>query len=150
MITLCCLRMFQSLKFWRQVTNQKIEKKYDFWAPQFMGFLRASSGLTVSIVGMANRLKLFDSAFTIWLVTIIFSTLLSWYVDVRGDWGLFNHQAKTILRKKLLFPKAKYLYIFIGIFNLFLRVGWVFNISSFVINSTGVWPLLFVMIVSFI
>lgn len=62
-ITWCCLRMFQSLKYWKQVTSQKADKKYDFWAPQFIGFLRASSGLTVSIVGMANRLNLFDSAF---------------------------------------------------------------------------------------
>lgn len=106
-ISLFLLRMFQSLKYWRQVTLAKADKKYDFWAPQFIGFLRGSSGLIASVVAMANRLKLFDKAFEVWMVAIIISTLLSWYVDVRGDWGLLNHQAKTIFRKKLLFPKWK-------------------------------------------
>lgn len=37
-----------------------------------------------------------------------------------------------------------------GAFDLILRVGWVLTISPFVINSDNIWPLLFVMIISFI
>jgi hypothetical protein len=36
------------------------------------------------------------------------------------------------------------------VFDLFLRTAWVLTISSFVVNSTGVWPVLFTLILSFI
>ena len=149
-IGIFALRMYQNLKFWNQLCQAKPDKKYDFWLPPFLGFVRATTGLCASTAAIFNRLKLFKGAFPLWLVFIIISTIVSWYVDVKGDWGLLNHQTKNILRQKLLFPKAKYLYYFMGVFNLVLRVGWAFTIAPFVINSKGIWPLLFTMIVSFI
>lgn len=149
-ITIFIYRIIQSLKFWRQLTLARADKKYDFWSPPFLGTLRATSALLASTASIFYRLRLFSGALGLWLTFVIISTLWSWYVDLRGDWGLLNHQTKTLLRQKLLFPKAKYLYYFMGVFDLILRIGWVLTISPFVINSTDIWPLLFTMIVSFI
>jgi hypothetical protein len=48
------------------------------------------------------------------------------------------------------FPQNATSYYFMMIFNLFLRIAWVLTISSFVVNSKGVWPVLFTLIISFI
>lgn len=142
--------MVQNLKFWYQLTQAKVDKKYDFKAPPFLGFFRAFFGCLTAICGMVYRLKLFPNAFILWLVFIIISTLVAWYVDVRGDWGLLVHENKTFLRPKLLFPKYKSIYIFILVLNLGLRAAWALTISPFFVNSTGVWGVLWVMFISFI
>lgn len=149
-ITIFFYRMVQNLKFWYQLTQAKVDKKYDFKAPPCLGFCRAFFGCFTAICGMVYRLKLFPNAFVLWLVVIIVSTLVAWYVDVRGDWGLLVHENRTFLRPKLLFPKYKSLYIFILIINLGLRAGWALTISPFFVNSTGVWGVLWVMFLSLI
>lgn len=149
-ITIFSYRMFQNLKFWLQVVNSKPDKKYDFWLPPFLGFVRSLSGFTTAITAIFYRLKTFNGAFVLWMVVIIISTLVSWYVDVRGDWGLLQHQSRFVLREKILFPKARPFYYFLMIFNLALRTAWALTISSFVTNSTGVWPSLFTLILSFV
>lgn len=98
------LRMYQNMKFFIQQTNQKPDKKYDFWSPPFLGFCRASTGAIAATMAIFNRLKSFPAALPLWIVFISITTLVSWYVDVRGDWGLLNHQTRIFLRKKLLFP----------------------------------------------
>jgi hypothetical protein len=78
--------------------REKGDKKYDFWLPPFLGVLRAVSGFLTGITAMLYRLNIFQNAKVLWIVVAIMSTLVSWYVDVRGDWGLLHHQSKTILR----------------------------------------------------
>lgn len=147
-ITVFSYRMFQNLKFWHQLSQAKPDKNYDPWAPPFLGFCRALFGFFTAITAMVYRLQLFARAFEMWLVISICSTLVAWYVDVKGDWGLFNIENHTIFRPRLLFSK-KFYYFFLA-FNMLLRVSWALTISPFVINSTGVWPVLFVMLISFI
>ena len=53
-ITMFTLRIFQNLKFWHQVSIPN--KKHDFWAPQFMGFVRATFGLNTAIAALVPRL----------------------------------------------------------------------------------------------
>ena len=142
--------MVQNLKFWYQITQARQDKKFDFKAPPFLGFCRALFGCLTAICALIYRLKLFPNAFTLWVVIIVISTLVAWYVDVRGDWGLLVHENKTFLRPKLLFPKYRYIYIFIMVINLGLRTAWAFTISPFVLGSTGVWSVLWVMFISFI
>lgn len=147
-ITVFFYRMLQNLKFWHQLSQAKADKKYDPWAPPFLGFFRALFGFLTAIAAMIYRLKLFAKAFEMWLVISICSTLVAWYVDVKGDWGLLNIENNTIFRPRLLFSKK--LYYFFLAFNLLLRVSWVLTISPFVIYSEGVWPVLFVLLISFI
>jgi len=149
-ITVFAYRMYQNLKFWLQIINSKPDKKYDFWLPPFLGFCRALSGFIAAIMAIFYRLKIFPNAITLWIVMIVISTLVSWYVDVRGDWGLLQHQNKSFLRQKLLFPKARLFYLFLMSFNLLLRTAWVLTISPFVLNSVGVWPSIFTLILAFV
>lgn len=135
-------RIIQNLKFWYELTQEKQNKQYDFWAPPFLGFLRAFFALLASTAGMMNGLKFYDKAMIVWIILGVIATLISWYVDVRGDWGLLQHQSRYVLRKDLLFPKQKYVYYFIGIFDLALRTGWILTISSFALAAgSGVWPM---------
>lgn len=150
-MTLFLYRVIQNSRIWYQITQAREDKVYDFWAPPFLGAIRATFGFLAGLTSMLYRLKAFPNALVLWIVIAVFATLVSWYVDVRGDWGLFQHQSKNILRQKLLFPRQKYIYYFLGIFNLILRTGWVFTISSFQLGAgTGVWPLIFIMIISFV
>lgn len=131
-------RMFQNLKFWHQISSAKPDKHYDFMAPPFLGFCRATFGFLTALTSMIYRLKLFSNAMILWLIFVILATLVAWYVDARGDWGLFVHEEKTILRPRLFFSSRKYGYYFLLILNLLLRTAWVLTISSFFVNSTGV------------
>lgn len=81
---------------------------------------------------------------------IVTSTLVAWYVDARGDWGLLGHEKRTLLRQKLFFSKKKNSYYFVLVLNLALRAAWALTISSFFVNSTGVMSALYVLILSFI
>ena len=79
----------------------------------------------------------------------IVTTIISWLVDIRFDWGLFGFQHK-FLREKLLLPKAKSLYYFFAVIDFVLRAAWVLSISPFVVKSTGFMPLIFIMIISYL
>ena len=142
-------RLIQNLKFWRQITQASPTKEYNFSAPQFLGSIRAFFGLNTAIAALLFRLSIFKTAQIYWLVMAIITTLVSWIVDLKGDWGLLGFEHK-FLREKLLFPKAKFAYYFFGVFNLVLRVAWVLSISPFVTKSTGFLPYILIMIVSFI
>lgn len=143
-------RLFQNIKMWLQLCNKTSPPIYNFWHPPFLGAIRAFFGILAAIAGLFNRLKLFPGAFALWIVMIILATLVAWYVDVRGDWGLLQHQSSKFLRQKLLFPNLRFFYVFILFFNLILRVAWVLTISPFYINGTLAETLLFVMMISFI
>lgn len=145
-ITMFSYRILQNLKFWRQISPKG---EGNFWAPPFLGFVRAFFGLNTAIAALLFRLDIFPTAKQYWIAIAIISTLVSWFVDMKGDWGLLGFEHK-LLREKLLFPKAKPAYYFIGFFNLALRTAWVFSISPFVTKSTGFLPLIFIMIVSLI
>ena len=146
-MTMFAWRMLQNFKFWVQIS--KAAKTYNFKAPPFLGFIRASFGLNTSIAALLLRLEVFPTAWNYWLAMAIITTIVSWIVDVRGDWGLFGFGDK-FLRDKLLFPKAKPLYYLVALINLVLRVAWVLSISPFVTKSTGFLPNIFIMIVSYI
>ncbi len=117
-------------------------------APPFLGFCRATFGFLTALTSMIYRLKLFSNAMILWLIFVILATLVAWYVDARGDWGLFVHEEKTILRPRLFFSSKKYGYYFLLILNLLLRTAWVLTISSFFVNSTGVQSSLYVLVIS--
>lgn len=129
---------------------RRADKKYDFKAPQFIGFFRGLFALLTTIFALFERLKLFNGTFTLWLVFSIWTTLYSWFIDIKYDWGILDFKQKYLLRKKLLFPDAKYFYYFLAIFNLILRSAWILTISSFVIIPKGFTNQIFVMIVSYI
>jgi hypothetical protein len=102
-LTIFFYRMYQNLKFWHQISQARTDKHYDFLAPPFLGFVRAFFGFCTGVTAIIYRFKLFTNAFVLWLVIAITSTLVAWYVDVRGDWGLLIHEHSTFLRTKLLF-----------------------------------------------
>ena len=97
-ITVFSYRMYQNFKFWLQIVNSKPDKKYDFWLPPFLGFVRAFFGCVAAITAIFYRLNIFSNAIALWIVMIVISTLVAWYVDVRGDWGLLQHQSRSFLR----------------------------------------------------
>lgn len=90
-ITVFFFRMVQNLKFWHQISQARPDKCYDFWAPAFIGAIRAIFGFLTGITALLHRLKVFPNTFALWIVVIILSTLVAWYVDVKGDWALLNH-----------------------------------------------------------
>ena len=81
-------RMIQNLKFWRQLSIAS--KNYNFLAPPFLGFIRGFFGLNTAIAALLFRLEIFERAQTYWIFMAITTTIVSWVVDVRGDWGLFG------------------------------------------------------------
>lgn len=81
---------------------------------------------------------------------VIITTLYSWFIDVKYDWGILNLQSKTLLREKLLFPNAKILYYFFALFNLVLRTAWVITISPIFFATKGFFSLIFIMVVSYL
>ena len=136
-LTIFLYRMIQNLKLWHQNTMNKPDKKYDFKAPQFIGFFRGLFAFITALFALLDRLKVFNGAFIVWLVLSIITTLYSWYIDIRYDWGIFDRKSKTFLREKLLFPSAKFLYYFFAIFNLVLRTAWILNISTLIFINPG-------------
>ncbi len=83
-------RIYQNLKFWHQISVAN-NRKYDFMAPPFLGFIRGLFGFSTGLTAMVYRLKLFENSFILWIVIAIISTCVACYVDLRGDWGLLNH-----------------------------------------------------------
>ena len=63
------------------------------------------------------------------------TTVYSWLVDLKGDWGLLDYKSGRILRAKLIFSKAKPLYYIFALINLALRTAWIISISPFMVNS---------------
>lgn len=149
-MTVFLYRMIQNLKLWHQITMKKPDKKYDLKAPQFLGFFRGFFAFCTSLFSLLDRLKLYQGSFEVWLVFSIISTLYSWFIDVRFDWGILNIHQKNCMRQKLLFPKAKPLYYFIAFFNLILRAAWILNISSLIIIAPGFSNMLFTMGISYL
>lgn len=149
-MTIFMYRMIQNLKLWHQITMKKPDKKYDFKAPQFLGFFRGLFAFCTSLFSLLDRLKLYHGSFEVWLVFSIVTTLYSWFIDIRFDWGILNIHEKNCLRQKLLFPKAKAFYYFIAFFNLVLRAAWILNISSLNIVAPGFSNLLFTMGISYL
>ena len=90
-MTMLFLRMVQNLKFWYQNTQASATKKYNFQAPPFLGFIRGFFGFNTAIAALVYRLKLFETSFAYWLVLSIVTTLVSWLVDLKGDWGLLGY-----------------------------------------------------------
>lgn len=143
-------RMIQNLKLWHQNTMQTVEKKYDFKAGPFVGFFRGLLSFITTIFAFLNRLNAFNGIFAIWLTFSIITTLFSWFIDIKYDWGIFDRKSKNFLRQKLLFPQAKFIYYFFALFNLVLRTAWVLTISNLIIVNKGFPQLIFVMIISYL
>ncbi len=142
--------MIQNLKLWHQNTIAKPNKEYDFKAPPFLGFFRGLFSFLTAILALFDRIKLYNGAFYVWLVCSIITTLYSWFIDIRFDWGILNINSKNCLRDKLLFPHAKYVYYFFAVFNLVLRTAWVLTISSIALFNEGFGYLLYIMLISYL
>lgn len=87
---------------------------------------------------------------TLWLVIASVSTLVAWYADVRGEWGLLSHENKTLLRPRLFFSSKKSGYRILLLTNFVLRAAWTLTISPFILNSTGVYSALYVLMISYL
>lgn len=103
-MTLLVYRMIQNMKLWHQNTMLKPDKKYDYSAPQFLGFFRGLFAFITAILALLDRLKLYQGALIVWLVSSAVTTLYSWFIDIKYDWGILNTHSRNCLRKKLLFP----------------------------------------------
>ena len=97
-LTIFIYRMIQNMKLWRQLTMLKPDKKYDFKAPQFLGFFRGLFAFFTALFGLLDRLKVFEGVFVVWLVLSILTTLYSWFIDIRFDWGILNRRSRSCLR----------------------------------------------------
>lgn len=91
-------RIIQSAKFFHQITMARADKKYDFMAGPFIGLIRAFLSFCTAGIGVINRLKLFNNAMALWIVFAIVTTIYSWLVDLKGDWGLLDYRAGKLLR----------------------------------------------------
>lgn len=87
-------RVMQNSRFWHQISQARADKVYDFWAPAFIGIIRGIFGFLTGLASLLNRLKAFQNVSVFWVIIAVCATLVSWYVDVRGDWGLLQHQSK--------------------------------------------------------
>lgn len=128
-------RVIQNLKTFHQNAMSREDKKYQFTTGPFIGAIRGAMGFLSSLIALFLRLKLFENVFILWIVIASITTFYSWLVDVIGDWGLVQINTDRLFRKKLLFPKAKSVYIFCVIIDLVLRAAWVLTLTSFVADS---------------
>lgn len=142
--------MIQNLKLWHQNAQIKNVQKISFMDPPFIGFFRGLFSFITTILGLFERRKLFHGTFTLWIIFSAWTTLYSWFIDIRYDWGIFNWKSKTLLRKKLFFSNAKGLYYFVAIFNLILRAAWILTISPLSTFLTGFYNMLFIMGISYL
>lgn len=65
---------------------------------QWTGFFRACFSTLLNISAIFYRLKTFKNAYAFYLTAAIMNTLVAWFVDVKGDWGLLDYKNKTFLR----------------------------------------------------
>ena len=128
-------RVIQSAKLFYQITMAREDKKYDFMAGPFLGLIRATLSFTTAGIALLYRQKVFQNALHLWLVFASVTTVYSWLVDLKGDWGLLDYRNKQILRTKLLFSKFKVGYYVIALLDLALRAAWTLSITPFVVNS---------------
>lgn len=91
-------RIIQSFKLFHQITMAKPDKKYDYMAGPFIGGIRACMSFLSALIGLVYRLKLFDNALIFWIVFASVTTIYSWLVDLKGDWGLLDYNSGRILR----------------------------------------------------
>lgn len=144
--------LFRSLQCLRITYKNYLEKSpltWDFMQLQWIGLGRAIFTTILNISAIFYRLKTFHGAMAFWIVSAIVNTLFAWFVDMRGDWGLLDFKNKTLLRDKLQF-NTKSFYYTIMILDLFLRTAWTISLTPFVLNSTGINKLLFVMGISYL
>lgn len=82
------------------------------------------SGLVASLSHIWVTKYQFDTAFTVWVCAKAFSTLFSYFWDLRVDWGLLRcHEiSKLGLRHKLTYSKVFYYWAIVS--NLALRFFW--------------------------
>lgn len=74
------------------------DKKYDFMQGPFIGGLRATMSFITTLIALLHKLKLFENSFQVWVGFAAVTTLYSWLVDVKGDWGFFDYKNRQILR----------------------------------------------------
>jgi hypothetical protein len=149
-MTLYCYRIIANGRVFHKMIMAKPDKKYDFTLGPFLSIMRSAMSLLTSSAALLNKQKVFENALYLWIVFATITTLYSWIIDLKGDWGFLDLKAKRILREKLIFPKAKAVYYIIAILNLALRTAWVLSLSPFMINSQGFSPFLFTMMISYL
>ena len=143
-------RISQAIRIVYLANRADPNKKFDFMEAPFLGSMRGILGLLTATSSILSRLNIFNAAFTMWVIVAAITTLWSWFVDVKADWGLFDYRKKKVLREKLLWPDTLHFYYLIMAADLILRTAWVFSISPFVLNSTGISSYLFVMLTSYL
>lgn len=97
-LTIFSYRIIQNLKMWHQNTMNKADHKYSFVDPPFIGSFRGLSAFITTLFALFDRLKLFEGTFTVWLVLSIITTLYSWFIDIRLDWGILSFGSRNCLR----------------------------------------------------
>lgn len=91
-------RISQAAKIFYVTKKANPTKKFDFMDLLFLGSVRGFLGIFTAVTALLSRLKVFNGAFTVWVVIAAITTLFSWFTDVKGDWGLFDYRKKKILR----------------------------------------------------
>lgn len=134
-ITMYFYRIIANGKNYHALIHASGERKCNFLAPPFLSIVRSSLSVLTAVISIINRQKVFANSLTLWIVFAAITTVYSFIIDLRGDWGLLNFEKGYILRKNLLFPKAKPIYYIIAVINLAFRTAWILSISPLVINS---------------
>ena len=81
----------------------------------------------------------------------IFSTLFSYFWDMKVDWGFINLSKRIFLKeeKYLKFEYKKY-YYGAAILNLLLRFSWSLSLSEEAIYKLGIGPELFIFLICYV
>lgn len=91
-------RVAQVVKLCLMLYRLKSPRLWDPLEIQWIALARAFFGVITAASSFLYRLKIFGGAFPMWIAVASVSTVVSWLVDVKGDWGLLDYKHGTILR----------------------------------------------------
>ncbi len=116
----------------RMVHTAKLAYNQKAVYPQFIVSLRYFFSMLATF--LSSVMLMIDIKYLIyWLTAVVFSTLFSFYFDLKMDWGFLDKTSPNYpLRHKLCF-KNKYFYYSCIVINFFGRIVWVLIINPQVI-----------------
>lgn len=118
--------------FIRMVHSAKLAYYQGHFYPQFIITLRYFFSILATF--MLSVMLMVDLYYLLyWFIAVLWSALLSFYFDLKLDWGFLDKTSKNYpLREKLCF-KDKGFYFFCMVFNLIGRFVWVIIINPQII-----------------
>ena len=127
--------------------------KYFVGVPLFKGCLKCVFNILTIWTAYFYRYNDEDqSVLVYWIISGTFSTIYAYSYDIHFDWNLIQNpcfSGERVMRKRRIFGGgSKKLYAFFVLINFFLRIAWLFTISTDFVIATFTYPHVFILVVS--